>query len=48
MVLDITLGRFLTTGSFLPLAEISAVGLLVASLPLDGGSISQPQLKYFL
>jgi hypothetical protein len=36
MVLDITLSRFLTTGSFLPLAEISTVGSLVASVPLDG------------
>jgi hypothetical protein len=34
-VLDISSGRFLTTGSSLPLAEITTADLQVASRPLD-------------
>jgi hypothetical protein len=34
-VLDVTSGRFLTTGLFLSLAETSTAGLLVAPAPLD-------------
>jgi hypothetical protein len=49
-VFGLTSGRFLTTGSSLPLAELSTAGSLVAAGPLNSAltGASSPLLKYFL
>jgi hypothetical protein len=47
-VLGFTSGGFLTTGSSLPLAEISAAGSLVATGPLNGARSFLPPAELFL
>jgi hypothetical protein len=43
-----TSGRFLTIGSSLPLAEVTAAGSLVATGPVTGTPEPQPPAKVFL